>query len=73
MLLLLFIDFGGRSNGDKHLPSFGEMHTVLAQAVLDANDAKQFGDCCSCESDDAGDEQRASNEIARNGLDAREK
>lgn len=49
------------------------MHTVLAQAVLDANDAKQFGDCCSCESDDAGDEQRASNEIARNGLDAREK
>lgn len=66
------IPFGGKSNGDKQRPSFGEMHAVLAQAVLEARDAKQLG-LNSLLSVDAGDEQRASRLIALNGLEAREK
>lgn len=68
----LFNVFGGSSNGDKQRPSFGDMHAVLVQAVLLANDAKQEG-ASSFVSLDAGDEQRASKLIARNGLDARVK
>lgn len=67
-----FNAFGGNSNGDKHRPNFGEMHAVLAHAVLDASDAKQLG-LSSFVSLDAGDEERASKLMARNGLDAREK
>lgn len=63
---------GGKSNGDRQRPNFGEMHAVLAQAVLDASDAKHPG-LNSFDSLDAGDEQRASRLMARNGLDAREK
>lgn len=48
------------------------MHAVLAHAVLEANDAKQLG-LNSLDSLDAGDEQRASRLMARNGLDPREK
>lgn len=48
------------------------MHAVLAHAVLDASDAKQPG-LNSFVSLDAGDEQRASRLMARNGLDPREK
>lgn len=69
---LLFRALGGNSNGDKHRPNFGEMHAVLAHAVLDASDAKQLG-LSSFVSLDAGDEERASKLMARNGLDAREK
>lgn len=69
---ILFNAFGGNSNGDKHRPNFGEMHAVLAHAVLDANDAKQPG-LSSFVSLDAGGEQRASKLMARNGLAAREK
>lgn len=66
-------NFGGKSNGDKQRPSFGEMHAVLAQAVLLASDAKQLG-LNSQLSLDAGDEQRASKLCAAlNGLDVREK
>lgn len=70
---LLFNAFGGKSNGDKQRPSLGEMQAVLAQAVLEASEAKQLG-LNSLVSVDAGDEQRASRLCAaRNGLDAREK
>lgn len=69
----LFIDFGGKSNGDKQRPSFGEMQAVLAQAVLEAKEAKQLGLTSLVVSVDAGDEQRASRLMALNGLDAREK
>lgn len=49
------------------------MQAVLAQAVLEASEAKQLG-LNSLVSVDAGDEQRASRLCAaRNGLDAREK
>lgn len=44
---------------------------MLAQAVLEANDAKQLG--LISLSLDAGVEQRASKLMARNGLDALEK
>lgn len=71
-LCSLFIALGGKSNGDKQRPNFGEMHAVLAHAVLDASDAKQPG-LNSFVSPDAGDEQRASRLMARNGLDPREK
>lgn len=69
---LLFPDFGGKSNGDKQRPSFGDIHAVLAHAVLDANDAKQFV-LCSLLWSLAGVEDRASKLMARKGLDAREK
>lgn len=69
---LLFKALGGSRSGDRQRPNFGDIHAVLAQAVLLANDAKQPG-LSSFVSLDAGDEHRASNEIARNGLDARVK
>lgn len=68
----LFPDFGGKSNGDKQRPSFGEIHAVLVHAVLEANDAKQFG-LGSLLSVNDGGEHRASKLIARNGLEARVK
>lgn len=68
---LLFNAFGGKSNGDRQRPSFGEIQAVLAHAVLDANDAKHPG--LISLSVDAGDEQRASKLMARNGLLALEK
>lgn len=72
-LYSLFNAFGVKSNGDKQRPSLGEIQAVLAQAVLEASDAKQLG-LNSLVSVDAGDEQRASRLcVARNGLDAREK
>lgn len=69
----LFNAFGVKSSGLKQRPSFGEIQAVLAQAVLEASDAKQLG-LNSLVSVDAEDEQRASKLCAaRNGLDAREK
>lgn len=62
---LLFNAFGGKSNGDRQRPSFGEIQAV-AHAVLDANDAKHPG--LTSLSVDAGDEHRASKLMARNGL-----
>lgn len=64
--------FGGNNNGDKHRPSFGEMHIVPVHVVLLANAARLVG-LGSLVSVDAGDGQRASKLIARNGLEARVK